>query len=203
MITKIFETEEDWLKFREGKITGSKLGDITLKRGGGYKKGYYDLIAQKVAIEDEEEVPSDPKERGHYLEPICLERFAKETGKKVDGSLIMWVREDNKNIAYSPDGVISDEEAVECKCLASASHIEAWLTKKVPSEYEEQVLQAFIVNDKLQKLYFCFYDPRIPSKDFFYFTVTREEVKDKVAEMLDFEMITLEEINRIVVELTF
>ena len=66
---KIEQNSEEWIEVRKGKITGSKLGDITLKKGGGYKKGFYEIIADKVSIPDEEDVPSNPMERGHYLEP--------------------------------------------------------------------------------------------------------------------------------------
>ena len=69
-------------------------------------------------------------------------------------------RDDDENIAVSPDGFIGTTEAVECKCLSSARHIEALLTRAIPSEYEYQVLQYFIVNDKLEMLNFVCYDPR-------------------------------------------
>jgi len=198
-----FEDRESWEEARAGKITGSKLGDITLKRGGGYKKGFYELIAEEVAIPDEEDVPTSPMDRGTYLEPRCLDKFIAETGKKVDASLLMWVREDNEKIVVSPDGVIGKTEAVECKCLNSASHIEAWITKQIPSEYDEQVLQYFVVNDKLEKLYFCFFDPRLPAKDFFYYTVERESIKDKIEETLKFEKEILLKKDEYVAELTF
>ena len=198
-----FQSKEAWLQARVGKITGSRLGDVTLKRGGGYKKGFYELIAERVAIPDVDGVPANPMDRGTYLEPFALERFAKETGKKVDGSLVMWVRDNNENIAVSPDGTIGKTEVVECKCLNSASHIEAWLSKKIPEEYEFQYLQYFITNDKLKLLHFCFYDPRVPAKDFFYFTINRKDLKDKVKEYLEFEIETLKEVEKITNALTF
>jgi putative phage-type endonuclease len=203
MKTLKFSTEEEWLEARQGKITGSKLGDITLKKGGGYKKGFYEIIADKVSIPDEKDVPSNPMERGHYLEPRAMDKFISDTKKDVDTSLVMWVRSDNKNIAVSPDGFIKKTEAVEVKCLSGASHIEAYLTKEIPKEYEFQVLQYFIVNDKLEKLYFVFYNPCIPAKDYFYYTIERESLKDKITEYLEFETKTLEDINKIVAELTF
>ena len=44
-----YDNREEWLKSREGRITGSKLKDIIVKRGTGKKKGYYQLIADKIA----------------------------------------------------------------------------------------------------------------------------------------------------------
>jgi putative phage-type endonuclease len=203
MKTLNFEDKNEWMSARKGKITGSRLNDIILKKGGGYKKGYYELIAERIEIEDQDGVVENPMERGHQLEPIALEKFKEQTGKDVDNSLVIWTRDDNEKIAVSPDGFIGETEAVECKCLNSASHIEALLTGKIPKEYEMQVLQYFIVNDKLEKLYFVFYDPRIPAKEFFYYEVKREDIADKITEYLTYETELLAEIDKIVADLIF
>lgn len=195
-----YDTREEWLEGRLGKITGSRLKDIVVKRGTEQKIGYYELIAERIGIPADDENSMD---RGTRLESEALARFTEETGKKLDTSLLIWSRDDNNSIAISPDGVISKKEAVEAKCLASARHIEAWLTKKIPKEYEMQKLQYFIVNEDLQTLYFCFYDPRIPMKDFFYFTIKREDVQEEVDEYLAYQKAILEEVERITNELTF
>ncbi len=52
------------------------------------------------------------------------------------------------------------------------------------------------------KLYFVFYDPRMP-KDFFYFTVNRKDVQEKVSEYIELEKDVLIEIDKIEKELTF
>jgi hypothetical protein len=45
-------------------------------------------------------------DRGKRLEDEAIERFAKETGKKVNTDLVLWMRDDDENIAVSPDGSI-------------------------------------------------------------------------------------------------
>jgi putative phage-type endonuclease len=198
MKTINFETREEWLNFRLGKISGSRLKDLIVKRGTGKKKGYYELIAERIAIQPDDENAMD---RGTRLEEEAIARFEQETKKKVDTSLLVWQSEEDKNIILSPDGVISDYEAVEVKCLSSASHIEAWLTQEIPSEYQDQALQYFVVNPSLEKLYFTFYDPRIPAKDFFIIEIGRD--KEKVEEYLAYEKSIMEEIDEIVLGLTF
>ena len=141
-------------------------------------------------------------DRGTRLEEEALERFAKETGKKVDSSLIMWVSEENESMAISPDGVVGKTEAVEIKCLNSAGHIEAYLTQKLPSEYQMQIYQYFIINEKLKTLYFAFYDPRLTAKDFFYITIKREEVEEEVKKYHEEQLKILAEVERIVLELS-
>jgi len=195
-----FEDQESWLEARKCKITGSRLKDIITLRGNGKKIGYYELIAERLALPANGENPMD---RGYRLEDEAIERFTKETGKKVDASLVLWEREDNQNIAVSPDGVIGETEAVEVKCLCSARHIEALLTNQVPSEYDFQVLQYFIVNEKLEKLYFIFYDPRLSVKDFFFIEINRAVLQAQIDNYLKFQKETLEEINEIVNQLTF
>lgn len=200
MKTLRFPERESWLLARRGKITGSRLKDIIVKRGNGKKLGFYELIAERVAVVPDGQNPMD---RGTELEPQAIERFVKETGKKVDTSLIIWQREDNESIAISPDGFIGKTEAIEAKCLSSSRHIQAWITKEVPDEYQEQTIQYFIVNDNLKTLYVAFYDPRIPSKDFFYLTIKRSDIKEKIAEYLEYQMNILKEVEEEVLKLTF
>ena len=200
MRTLKFESREEWLAARRGKITGSRLKDIIVKRGTGRKIGFYELIAERLGVPADDENPMD---RGTRLEEEAVARFVEETGKKVDTSLVIWTRDDNESIAISPDGFIGKTEAVEAKCLSSARHIEALLTQKVPDEYEMQKLQYFIVNDKLKTLHFAFYDPRILAKPFFVIDIKREEVKEEVAQYLEYEHQIIKDVNDAVNQLTF
>lgn len=203
-----FTNREDWLEFRKGKITGTRLKDIVVKRGTTPKKGYYELIAERLAVTEEEFegfIPNEtPMDRGTRLEKHAIERFRKETEKQVDESLLIWANSENPDITISPDGVVilkgkkANTEAVECKCLSSASHIEAWLTQSIPDEYTFQNIQYFIVNTDLQKLYWVFYDPRIPAKDFFIIEVNRKDMQAAVDMYLEYQKKTLLEINDIV-----
>lgn len=203
MKTLKFETQEEWLAARLGKITGSRLKDVISKRGSGKKLAYYELIAERIAVQSDDDVEENPMDRGTRLEPEAIERFEKETGKKVDTSLVIWTRDDNESIAISPDGTIGKTEAVEAKCLSSAMHIKTFLTQQIPSEYEEQALQYFIVNDKLKTLYFAFYDPRVTVKDFFTLTVKRTDVQDQVDLYLGMQRDTLAAVEEDVNSLTF
>lgn len=221
----IYSDNDAWLEARRGKVTGTRLKDIVVKRGTKPKKGFYELIAERIAI------PRDPNEsrmdRGHTLEAEAVARLAQETGLpfvQVDNEL--WARDDNADIAYSPDGyTVPDparedcehaandklcarcgkiDTACEIKCLNSASHIEGFITREVPSEYIEQTRQAFAVNDDLQTLYFAMYDPSLPPTcDFFYIIITREEVAEEVAYLLDYQRQTLSDIEAWVGKLTF
>src|ERR1035441_3847852 len=120
MKTLKFEPNErdEWLYTRRGKITGSRLADIYSKRDAHKKKiGFYELIAEKLGLPPDND--ENAMERGSRLEKEAIARFEQENpGVKVDTSLLIWTRDENENIAISPDGVISETEAVEAKCLS-------------------------------------------------------------------------------------
>lgn len=199
MITKKHNSEIDWMAYRRGKVSGTVLGDIIVKRGTVKKIAFYDLIAQRLGIPADDE---NAMVRGKRLQAEAIERFTKETGKPVNTELITWEREDNPNMMISPDGVIDETSAVEVKCLSSSRHIEALLTQAIPKDYEYQVLQYFIISDKLEKLYFVFYDNRVLAKPFFYIEVKRETLAEDIKTYTEYQKNILEEVNQAVLSLS-
>ena len=117
--------------------------------------------------------------------------------------MVIISREDNPNIAYSPDGYTEDmKESIEVKCLSSARHIEALDLQKIPDEYKEQALQPFIVNDELETLYFVLFDPRVLARPFFYITLHRKDVEEEVKGYIEYEKSVLLEVDAIVLKLS-
>ena len=92
---------------------------------------------------------------------------------------------------------------VETKCLSSAWHLYIYYEKEIPTAYRKQNLQAFIVNEKLQKLHFVCYDPRIPALPIHWITITRDEIAGEIALYKQYEDQLMEELNALVNELTF
>jgi hypothetical protein len=86
------------------------------------------------------------------------------------------------------------------KCLNSADHIKAYLTQEVPKEYEDQVTQYFVVNDKLQTLYFVMHDQRFTVASYFVLTIKRD--KKKVEDYLKQEQNILAKVEAQVIKLT-
>lgn len=200
-IVKTYNTEEEWLEARRGKITGTVSSELTPKvRGEGYRAGFYKILAERISIPEDGENRMD---RGLRLEGEAIDRFNKETGKKAKHTqyTLCW-RDDDPDIAYSPDAMIGKTQDVEVKCRNSAVHIEVFLTQQYPKEYTSQVIQAFVVNDTLKTRYLVFYDPSCP-KDFFYFTITRASLKKEIAEYLKMEREALVKMKEIEDKLTF
>jgi hypothetical protein len=206
-----FEDKTEWEQFRLGKITGSRLKDLIVKRGTEMKKGYYDLIAERLTTTHEsDEVPA--MQRGNILEPQAVTLFMEEmlytNGTPLEeweAGLVIWQREDNPNIALSPDCYHIDlEKAVEVKCLNSGEHIKSYLTKEIPDVYEEQVIQYFIVNEKLETLYFAMFDPRfiLDKHKFFYLTLNRKDLETKITDYYTQQVNMLDRVEAIVIRET-
>lgn len=204
MKTLKFESREAWLNWRLGKATGSTLKEMVNLREGGTKPGVFRAAAESLigsAAIDADDM-ENAMERGIRLEPVAIARFEKETGKKVGRGIIGWERDDDSRMAVSPDGVIGKTAAVEVKCLSIGKHLEALYTKRIPKNtagYEEQLAQYFIVNPKLTKVFYVFYDDRFPAPlDFFYLTFTRKDMKEEIAKLEALEREAVTKVREIV-----
>jgi hypothetical protein len=202
-VINISQNTDEWFDFRRGKISGSKLKDLCSKRGGR-KKGFYQLIADRL---EEAADYEDPRERGHRLEDEGLAEFEKKYGLEVNKDCGIWQSDLNPNLIVSPDGGIEiDGEyvaAVEMKCLGGANHVQAVIENKIPDDYWEQAIQYFVINEKLETLYFTFYHPLIPSVKLHVIELKRADMEEYAKEMETFELKQLEEIEKIVAELAF
>lgn len=198
---KLDQNTDEWLEWRKGKITGSRLKDIIVKRGTARKLGFYEVLAERLTVPHEND-GDDVMERGHTLEQKAVDEFEEVTGYKVNTDCGVWVSDKNEHIAISPDGEIDDKHAVEVKCLSSARHLQAFFEKKIPSDYEAQVTQYFIVNENLEQLYFVFYDPRIPAKPLHYIVVNRKDWEQVIEAYEAYEEEALADIDEKINQLT-
>jgi hypothetical protein len=198
-----YKDEKEWLEDRFGRVTGKKAGGLVSKRNKSvYLKGFYELLAERIALPPTEE---NVMFRGHRLEEEAIDLFTEITGKKVIKDLVMFCRDDNENIAYSPDGYMQNEvidEDVEVKCLNSADFIQIYLSKEIPKEFKYQNIQAFLVNDDLKVRYWVFYDPRMPVS-IFWIESKREDVQKDIDEYLQLEREVLAKIDLLEKEFTF
>lgn len=154
----------------------------------------YKLIAQRIAK------PINPNDyadrlngatysamlRGQILEDEARELISEKLGKKIIPGRV-WQSEENEYMICSPDGEIVDDtgkvsEAVEIKCLDSWKVVKAYYEKRPPLEYEAQIIQYFLVNENLQKLYFCIYSDVFTNPDLGLqiFELKREDYREKI-----------------------
>lgn len=180
-IIKVEQNTEEWLELRKGKIGGSNVGDIITLKGNKVKVGFYQLLADKLGIE--EDASEDKLQRGHDLESGSIAEFTKETGLKVETGIYV-INKKYPNFGLSPDGLIKKGKkysaGVESKSLKASLHLKAWFEKTIPDEYDEQSIWYFVMDEELDTLYFLFYNPDVTMKPFFYITINRKDVVDKI-----------------------
>lgn len=202
MKSRSFKDKEAWFAGRIGLMTGSRIKNLMAKpKDGKRPMEYYEFVADLLRKPDYSE--ENPMARGSRLEPEAIARFEKETGKKVDTSLVIWENDEDSRIAVSPDGIIGNTEAAEVKCLESKHHLKMWDDQTVPTEYRKQAIQYFAVHSELETLYFCFYDPRLIALDFFFLEVKRKEIEEEIATQLEFQKNLLKEVDAFVNQHTF
>lgn len=171
----IDQKTDEWHHLRKGKITGTTLKSI-MGTPKARQDAIYEIIAERLTVGVEADTDyENAMDRGNRLEPDAIAQFELETGKQVER---IGFAEDDTNpfIANSPDGLIGNNEAVEVKCMGGKNHVKMWLENKVPDDYKWQVIQYFVVNQTLEKLYFVGYNPDIPVHPLHIIEVTREEV---------------------------
>lgn len=183
---KVYNTiqkSDEWHHLRKGKITGTTLKAI-MGTPKAKQDAIYEIVAERLTkgVESEGDYENSI-DRGNRLEPDALSMFELETNRKV---IRVGFCEDDTNpmIANSPDGLIEDheDEAVEAKCPGGKNYVKMWLTNVVPDEYEWQVVQYFVVNERLQKLHFIGYNPDITIHPLHIIVITRESIKKQIEE---------------------
>lgn len=173
---KIIKTAQgslEWQKARLAKITGTCLEEVM-----GTPLAQRGLINFLLAEEATEQAkvtrPTAEMERGTAEEVFAIKAFEKKLKKKVT-KVGLCISDEFPWLAYSPDGLIKDKEGkfsegVEVKNPDSATMISYRLGNdlcdlKVPRKYKWQVVNAFLVNEDLQRLYFVVYDARFIEED--------------------------------------
>lgn len=178
----------------------------------------YKLIAQRIAkpINPNDYADRIPEGatysamlRGQILEEEARELISEKLGKKIIPGRV-WQSEENEYMICSPDGEIVDDsgkvsEAVEIKCLDSWKVVKAYYEKHPPLEYEAQIIQYFLVNENLQKLYFCIYSDVFtnPNLGLQIFELKREDYREKIELTGMVQNATLKLVEREVQKLMF
>jgi putative phage-type endonuclease len=176
----------EWLNFRLGKITGSKVKGVF-----GTKAAQSTLIDELIAEEltgtEDEIFQTVHMMRGVELEPFAIEAFEKETGEKCY-NIGAIQSESMQMISHSPDGLIKNEKGefysgVEIKCPKSKTHIKYLRSNEVPKEYVGQCYLPFIIEPNLQSWFFVSYDPRVVARPLLIVPIIRAEIESELNEM--------------------
>lgn len=178
----------------------------------------YKLIAERIAKPINENDYADRLNgrkysaalRGEILEEEAREKVAQKLRKEIIEGRV-WQSDINENIICSPDGEIANEngeitEAVEIKCLDNWKQVRAFYERQPPSEYKQQIIQYFAVNEKLEKLYFAMYSDSFalaPQLELLIFELNRKDFEKEIQRAIYFEQSALALVEQEVEKLLF
>jgi hypothetical protein len=205
IITEFTQQSEAWFKWREGKITSSTAKTLV---------GYKDLlkadlvraIMENPAMHkgDDEKVigklkVDELKEAILEIEPdFDFRTMAYKANEDFEYRMLAHELSDGtapveeareRGHRLSPDGVMFNgdiiDESIEVKCLAGWRHVKIWLKNEIPADHREQVVDYFVVNDNLKRLFFISYCPEIKKHPMHVIVVERIDIENDIKTMLE------------------
>lgn len=143
---------EKWHALRRGMITASAVGHLITGTGKPAKNDtsrarLLQLLAERITGESEPSFYGDDMARGHLLEPLARDIYAKHRAPVQECGFVT-ADFDGIVIGYSPDGLVGDDGLIEIKSPKQKNHLRSLLSDEVPAEYVPQVQAGLAVTDR-------------------------------------------------------
>ena len=185
-MTRVIYCEQgspEWHQARCGIISSSNMKSLFTSRGektaSGVRETYLNqVIAERLMQKPMDTFQSYDMERGTLLEAQARANF--EMYLDVTVQEVGFHMHDDHDIGCSPDGLFADT-GVEIKCPKANTHVRYMRSKKLPSEYIQQVQGTMYVMN-LERYYFMSYHPDL--KPIIIEVKRDNELIDKAAEIL-------------------
>lgn len=174
--TDLIQGSDEWLAARRGILTASEMKLIvtpTLKAASNDKERahLYELTAQNISGYVEPHYVSDDMLRGQTDEVEARIKYEEKFAPVKDMGFITndkW----GFTLGYSPDGLVGDRGAIECKSRRQKFQIETILKGEVPEEYMIQIQTGILVAE-LDWIDFVSYSGGLPMKTIRVFPDTK------------------------------
>jgi len=185
-MTKVIYCQQgtpEWHQARCGYISASNMKSLFTSRGektaSGVRETYLNqVIAERLMGKPMDTYTSYDMERGSLLEEQARANFEMYLDCTVQE--VGFHMHDDHDIGCSPDGLFADT-GVEIKCPKANTHVRYMRSKKLPSEYIQQVQGTMYVMN-LDRYYFMSYHPDL--KPIIIEVKRDNELIDKAAEIL-------------------
>ena len=158
----ILQRSEDWHADRCGKVTASRVKDISAKpkTGKAYNALTLTILTERLTGVQEESFTNSAMQWGIDQEPYAIAAYENETGNFVVGTGLI-DQPAIKMSGASPDGLVDQDGQLEVKCPGSQTHLNTILTQEVPAEYVPQITWQLACTRR-KWCDFVSYDPRLP-----------------------------------------
>lgn len=154
----IQQHSQEWHEIRYAKVSGTRNSGLFVESD----TLFLEILAELTEPFNDSELSdfiSKDMQRGNDLEKFARIELNKQ--KNLNLKEVGWCQSEKyKLLGISPDG-ISDDETVMCeiKCPKRKKHTETYLTNEIPKDNINQCLHYFMVNPKLETLYFVSFRP--------------------------------------------
>lgn len=169
------DPEEDWLKERLGKITGSQLGKLVKKLKGGYGLSQgkmaqdllYKIAWERFLVTESDgvnrlNVSSQSVQHGNDYELEAMQKFTEVTGVEVTPGGYRFHKH-NEFFGGTPDGFIDDDTIIEVKApWNGGNHLKTLLTGEVYNPEHIAQMQGYMLITGASKCVYITYDPDLP-----------------------------------------
>lgn len=195
-MVRIEQGSDEWRAMRLGKVTASKVADLTAKTKSGWaasRANYMaDLICERLTGVSREGFTNAAMQWGTDMEPEARRTYAFMADVSVDE--IAFVDHPTiPNSGASPDGLVGADGLVEIKAPNSATHIETLLGAEIDGKYIKQMQWQMACTGR-KYCDFVSYDPRLPENmQLFIKRVHRDETQ--IQELQQEVRIFLEEVS--------
>lgn len=164
IILDLEQGSAEWKAARLGKVTASRIADMTArtKTGWGASRANYlaELVAERLTGAAAERFTNAAMEWGNEQEAAARAVYEFMTGETVQ--TVGCVLHPAIDMALaSPDGLVGENGLVEIKCPNTATHIETLLSEAVPEKYVKQ-MQFQLACTGRAWCDFVSFDPRMP-----------------------------------------
>ena len=196
------QNSEEWYKIRLGIATASSFSKIitsTGKSSTSLKEYAYQLVSEKLALEQDEFYSNAILERGNELENEAREYYEEICLKKVDQ--VGFILNKDENYGYSPDGLIGNDGLIEIKCPLQKNHTKYLYDNILPTEYKAQVQGGLLVSNRKWCDFISYHPNFIEEKKMLIIRIVRDEeyiqlLRTGLKNLIELKNSILEQINK-------
>ncbi len=197
----LLQRHDEWMADRVGKITASRVKDISAKprKGKALNSIMLNLLKERLTGEATDFYINEAMQWGIDQEPNAIASYENITGEFVVGCGLI----NHPTISMSgasPDGLIGKDGLLEAKCPNTETHLNTILTQQVPEEYLPQITWQMACTGR-KWCDFVSYDPRLPEQ--LQTVIIRVTIDDVDIESLENEVAACNaKLNEIIENLT-
>lgn len=158
------QSSPEWWEARIGKVTASRIADLTARTKSGWGAGranyMAELIAERLTGKAAESYTNAAMQHGIDTEPEAKAAYEFYRDISVgEGGFVL-----HPNIfasGASPDGFVGEDGLIEIKCPNTATHLDTLQSQEAPEKYIKQIHWQMACAGRAW-CDFVSYDPRLP-----------------------------------------